>query len=415
MPNLDRPSDLSINFTLDSVSPPLHQVITELVSATQTAALRVNYEVNRSQARVLDLERENAELREQNQRLHEEVVRLRAQLATGPASREGVGALRPDTGELFILERTITKHTAPVHSVTTAPSGDIVATASWDATVKLHSLTSDEVVRTLGGTEAGEAKMGGLYSVAFAATAPEILGCTSCDRSIYLWNHAEGKLLLKLTGHLDEVNGIDFHPSQQVMCTASDDMKVIIWDFKEGIVLRTLDKHTKAVYGASFLGQENQYLVATCCFDGKARVFDMRDKQVFQTLAGHSDDIIGIDYSSKRQCLATGSDDGTISVWDCRTWKLYEKIDTQDTDGLQGNEVKRIAFSQNGQQLAAACSSGRVLVYDISSASARRMAVLGGHTDCVFDVAWGMCPRSGARMLVSAAHDHSSRVWRETV
>ena len=61
-----------------------------------------------------------------------------------------------------------------------------------------------------------------------------------------------------------EVNGIDFHVSQQVMCSASDDMKVIIWDFQEGITLRTLDKHTKAVYGCIFLGQENQFLLATC-------------------------------------------------------------------------------------------------------------------------------------------------------
>jgi len=41
-----------------------------------------------------------------------------------------------------------------------------------------------------------------------------------------------------MKGHSDEVNSIDFHCSQQVMCTASDDSKCIIWDFQEGIVLR---------------------------------------------------------------------------------------------------------------------------------------------------------------------------------
>merc|ERR1719345_482590 len=107
--------------------------------------------------------------------------------------------------------------------------------------------------------------MGGLYSVMFAKTHHDILGCTSCDRSVYLWNHTTGRMFLKLDGHSDEVNGIDFHSSQQVMVTASDDNKAIIWDFQEGITLRTLDKHTKAVYGATFLGNQNQYYVATCC------------------------------------------------------------------------------------------------------------------------------------------------------
>merc|ERR1740127_43141 len=140
--------------------------------------------------------------------------------------------------------------------------------------------------------------MNGLYSVAFAKTAPSILGCTSCNKCVYLWNHQTGQLVSKLMGHTDEVNGIDFHTSQQVMCTASDDCKVIIWDFQEGITLRTLDKHTKAVYGTTFLGQEHQYLVATCCFDQKTRIFDMRDKQMVQMLTGHTDDIIGIDYKA---------------------------------------------------------------------------------------------------------------------
>jgi len=220
---------------------------------------------------------------------------------------------------------------------------------------------------------------------------------------VYLWNHKTGKMLRKLTGHTDEVNGIDFHTSQQVMCTASDDCKVIIWDFEEGIMLRTLDKHPKAVYGATFLGQEQQYCVATCCFDQKTRVFDMRDKQVVALLQMHTDDIIGIDYSTSKQLLATGSDDGLVAIWDTRNWKLQQKINTRDVPGLHENEVKRVAFCYDGSLLAAACSSGQVLVYDVNTCPARLVAqrlvealaqrdgdVLGGVV--VVDVAIALAP-----------------------
>jgi len=369
--------------------------------------------------------REIQNLQSENRRLKEENARLQVAQPNTDA-REGAGTIEPAYGsstsgeDPFRLERVIQIHDAPVHSVTMRipESGHQnqhehpeIATASWDATVKLYNLASEEVVKVLGTQE--DSKMGGLYSVAFAKTAPNILGCTSCDKTVYLWDHKEGTMKTKLVGHQDEVNGIDFHSSQQVMCTASDDCKVIIWDFQEGITLRTLDKHTKAVYGACFLGQENQYFVGTCCFDQKTRIFDMRDKQVVALLQTHTDDVIGIDYTKDK--LATGSDDGLICIWDTRNFKLMHKIDTKSEPGaIAENEVKRVQFSPDGKRLAAACSSGRVLVYDVESQpQPNRIADLSGHTDCVFDVAWGVNKQTNKQILVSASHDHTLRYWRE--
>lgn len=399
------------------VDESLAQVFSELLNANQTAMSQIAFEHTKMQARIQQLEKENASLKAENQKLREDV-----HVSQAASGVHGTGRQMPaleETEGAFVLERNIEIHDAPVHSVCMAPNQSaqkVVATASWDATVKLYDLASSEVVRTLGDVEQHEeGKMGGLYAVAFAKTAPEVLGCTSCDKSVYLWNHQTGTLLSKLDGHRDEVNGIDFHSEQQVMCTASDDCKVIIWDFQEGITLRTLDKHTKAVYGCTFLGLENQYFVATCCFDQKTRIFDMRDKKIVQQFQGHTDDVIGIDYSCPNQLLATGSDDGCISIWDARTWKKQQTINTREDDGISDNEVKRIAFSPDGTLLAAACSSGRVLVYDITKFPSTQVAQLSGHTDCVFDVTWGQAANSNAKILVSASHDHHCRYWREVV
>lgn len=74
-----------------------------------------------------------------------------------------------------------------------------------------------------------------------------------------------------------------------VVCSTSGDGDAIIWDMDTGVILRTLEKHPRAVYGASFLGQEQEYLVATVCFDQKTRVYDMRDKRIVAQLQGHTD------------------------------------------------------------------------------------------------------------------------------
>jgi len=392
------------------------QAFQDLLGSTQNNLMRISSAHCKLQAKCDELSKENQTLRTENQHLRTEVSQLSALLAASRAG-SGPGQRRMEEDEEngnFVLERTIDIHAGPVHSVAMGTDMDIVATASWDSTAKLYNLRTDEVVRTFSESQDGDEKMAGLYAIAFAKTMPEVLGCTSCDKSVYLWNHHTGKLLSKLTGHTNEVNDIDFHSLQQVMCTASDDCKVIIWDFQEGLTLRTLDKHTKAVYGATFLGPENQYFVATCCFDQKARVFDMRDKQVVTLLQQHTDDIIGIDYSCK-QLLATGSDDGLICLWDTRTWKMLQKINTKrEGPGRQlENEVKRVAFSPCGNSLAAACSSGRVLVYDITTYPAKQLASLGGHTDCVFDITWGKCENSNAKKLISASHDKTVRYWKE--
>jgi len=425
-------SVFTFKFQLDHpVDAATAKVFSDVLLALQDSMNRAAKEVLRANERTERLEQDNQELRASNATLHEENARLKSHVSGGgggttgqPHSLDvGGGSQRRTERETaesqtgnFEFKSSIRIHDLPVHSVKVDPRGETIATASWDSQVKLYNLNTQKVVRTLGEVQPEqEPLMGGLYAVAFAKTVPDVLGCTSCDKSIYLWRHTSGKLLQTLTGHSDEVNGIDFHSTQQVMCTASDDKKAIIWDFQEGIMLRTLDKHTKAVYGASFLGEENQYLVATCCFDQKCRVFDMRDKQVVALLQGHIDDVIGIDYSSPKQLLATGSDDGLVCTWDIRTWKLQQKMNTRDNrDEPSANEVKRVAFSPTGDSLAAACSSNKVIVYDIRSNGRERIA-LTGHTDCVFDVAWGTCPSSKSKILVSASHDNTCRYWREVI
>mmetsp|Transcript_125694 Transcript_125694/g.391407 ORF Transcript_125694/g.391407 Transcript_125694/m.391407 type:complete len:440 (-) Transcript_125694:97-1416(-) len=437
--------DFSYNFRVEQpVEPVLVETFNDLLRPLQSALARISHEQSKLQEKCDALQRENDQLRISNQSLASEVSRLSA-LPPAPVVRDSAPPPKPDNASYvadapglaaprsrgqptappedrspFQRERTMKIHTAPVHCVTMGfadsigTSDDMLATASWDGTVKLYSLAEDRVVRTL--HEDGGHKMSGLYSVAFAKTAPEIIGCTSCDKHVYLWNHHTGSLLLKLPGHTDEINGIDFHSMQQVMCTVSDDCKAIIWDFQEGLMLRTLDKHTKAVYGATFLGgKDYQYFVATCSFDQKARVFDMRDKHVAAQLIQHTDDVIGIDYSPDTHTLATGSDDGLICLWDARMWKFRTSVNTREGPGRQENEVKRVAFSPGGGRLAAACSSGLILVYDVTADAPEQVAALDGHKECAFDVTWGHCRQSNARMLVSASHDHTCGCWREVV
>jgi len=322
------------------------------------------------------------------------------------------------------LQCNTMNHNLPVHSVSFKPNSTHFASASWDCKVNFTDVDSNSVVASfhqLNNKDPG-AVMGGLYSVAFSRAGGQglaqdigpgdILGCTSADQNVYLWDCKKKEHIRTLKGHKDEVNGIDFHCSQNIMCTASDDSSCMIWDYTEGAVLRTLNHPEKAVYGAAFF-KNHEYLVATACFDQTARVWDIRDKKIVATMKFHTDDVIGIACSDadNQPLMATGSDDGKIGVWDSRTWKQVAIADTQIVS--KDNEVKRVAWSPCGNYLAAACSSNSVMVYGLNAAGSdlQLVANLQDFTDCVFDVSWSIHPQLNKLMLVAASHDKTCKCW----
>merc|ERR1712183_973494 len=103
------------------------------------------------------------------------------------------------------------QHQGPVHSCTVQPfigtkDGQLVATASWDGSVCIFDPANSEVLKRLGyGSSENGQKMAGLYSVSFAKLQQDIIGCTSCDNCVYLWDFNSGEQLKALSGHRDEV------------------------------------------------------------------------------------------------------------------------------------------------------------------------------------------------------------------
>src|SRR3954452_508528 len=74
-------------------------------------------------------------------------------------------------------------HTALVYSIAFSPDGKLLATASFDNTVKLWDFAAGKEVRTLTG------HTGAVYCVVFSPDG-QTLASSSLDQSIRLWNVA---------------------------------------------------------------------------------------------------------------------------------------------------------------------------------------------------------------------------------
>ena len=316
-----------------------------------------------------------------------------------------------------------TSHRDPVHAVATKPdpnrhSSFTCVTASWDGIAKVHSVTRGDgiaVIRT-DATCAGHAT--GLYACEFSPTAPGLFGTVSGDGTCRLWtdlDRGEYRCVGVLEGHNDEVNGLAFAPSTPLLATASDDGTAAVWDVSSGVQggryapVATCSGHTSEVYG---VGWSCDDVLATVSFDRTCKLWDVRGDggrgvkgaSCVRTLAGHRDDVVGVSFHpNDKHVLATGSDDGTVCVWDLRGTSDGGKLVTLRLHG--GKETKRVSFSPGGAMLASGGADGMCAIVD--TAHWTQIATLSGHTDTVFDVAWAPDGKS----VVTASHDASWRVW----
>src|SRR5262245_50130903 len=97
-----------------------------------------------------------------------------------------------------------TEHRGNVTSLAYAPDGKLLASDSWDQSIRLWDTTSKDYAQ-LGG------QIGEITSVAFAADG-ETLASGSGDKSVRLWEVRTGRCLRIFRGHEGRVSSIAFSP-----------------------------------------------------------------------------------------------------------------------------------------------------------------------------------------------------------
>ena len=276
-----------------------------------------------------------------------------------------------------------------------------------------NSLTQDARLRA---TLTGHTDF--VTSVAFSPNG-RMLASGSWDDTIRLWNPRTAEHLRTLTGHSHDVTSVAFHPTGKQLASGSWDAKIGIWDVTPGATDSEFhDGNGGFVTSVAYLpisgkhlawGSEDNAVRVTSKGDhfpdwggyssGRRSVRDTRYRGGFRTdLLSHSHDVSSLAYSPDEQTLASGSWDNKIILWS--TTAYYRSTLTGHTDF-----VTSVAFAPNGKTLASGSWDNKIILWDVSSEELS--LILKGHTDRVLAVAFS----PDGRTLASGSDDQTIRLW----
>ncbi len=277
-----------------------------------------------------------------------------------------------------------------VWSVAFNPSGDTVAMAVEDGSVRLWDWATESVKSTF------PAHRGVVWSAQFSLSG-ERLATAGDDGLVKIWKVGESEPVQTFE-HANAVRGMALSHDGRSLYSGVRDGHVLAWSFDNPEKPRAEMQQSGAVY--SVVISPNDETIATAGTDKTVRLWNAQTLAQKLPLEGHTGPVYALAFNHDGRRLASVGWDRTIRIWDTSNGKSVRTWEAHDGD------IWAVAFSPDGTKIATGGHDGIVKVWDANSGSLLDRYL--GHKIAIHAVAFNQA----GTMLASGGRDGSVRVWK---
>eukprot|EP00741_Cyanophora_paradoxa_P002502 tig00000076_g2426.t1 len=242
-----------------------------------------------------------------------------------------------------------------------------------------------------------------IFSTTFSLDSTT-LASGSQDKTVRLWNVADGALLRVLEGFTDSVCSVAFSPDGTILASCVQDQTLQLRSVADGVELRVLQVPGGATSAA--FSPDGKALAAGCGRgDDTVRMWSIIDGSLLRVFKGHTASVCSISFSPGGNMLASGSSDRTARLWSVADGEPLRVF------GGHKSDVLSVAFSPKGKALAS-CDMRTVRLWSthLEGGNLRTRRVSDGHSNGVNSVAF----LPDGRTMASCARNDKVHLWSMT-
>ncbi|KAG8692328.1 hypothetical protein FRC08_009843 [Ceratobasidium sp. 394] len=272
-----------------------------------------------------------------------------------------------------VVQSASQRRSAGVKSVAFSSDGHLIVSGSGDRLLRIWDAATGRIIRE---PLAGHSGM--VMSVAFSHDGCRI-GSGSEDGTLRIWDSKTGATILgPLQGHSTWAYAVAFSPDGQLLASASEDKTVRIWHAETGAAaLEPLRGHSDGVNSVAFSPDGGTLISGSG--DRTVRAWDTKTgASLLGPLQGHSQPVSSVAFSSDGEFIASGSWDSTVLVWDAKMGTITRILEDQTVriweaatganvlKPLRGHShaVRSVTFSPDGHRIVSGSDDGTIRVWD---------------------------------------------------
>lgn len=285
----------------------------------------------------------------------------------------------------------LTGHNGLVSAVAWSPDGNQIASASWDATIRIWDIATGEQIRLIQANDQ--------FIALDWSPDGSTIAATTWSSPIELYEPRSGEKVGELVGHESSITRLAWSPAGGLLASADngETSTVRLWEVAARAQTAVLSGHTGEIANLTW-ARDGSRLISSG-FDSTARIWGSDGTEQL-VLGGHEYGVYDAAWSPNGDRILTVGGDNTQRIWDAADGAQVRALTPDVSPAI------RLIWLADTNQIVEFLADGTIVQVDAASETVTNE--LHEHTAGVWSVAWS----PNGRLLATGGHDGTVRLWQ---